>query len=120
MIANDPCDEACVVAMADKIAPSEATVLITGESGTGKEVMSQYIHRKSKRGAGSFIAVNCAAIPESFWNPNYSVMKKGHLPVLSVAVLENSKRPMAELSCLMKSLRCTLYCRPNFPRNSRT
>ncbi|HPQ50178.1 MAG TPA: sigma 54-interacting transcriptional regulator, partial [Alphaproteobacteria bacterium] len=53
MIASDPAMKQ-VVAMADKIAPSEATVMITGESGTGKEVMSSYIHRKSKRGAGSF------------------------------------------------------------------
>ena len=62
MIAGDPAMQD-VVKMADKIAPSEATVLITGESGTGKEVMSSYIHRKSKRSDGVFIALNCAAIP---------------------------------------------------------
>ena len=61
MIASDPAMDG-VMKLADKIAPSEATVLITGESGTGKEVMSQYIHRKSKRASGPFIAVNCAAM----------------------------------------------------------
>ena len=64
MIAQDEAMKP-VVAMADKIAPSEATVLITGESGTGKEVMSTHIHNKSKRKDGPFIAVNCAAIPEN-------------------------------------------------------
>ncbi len=66
-----------VVKLADKIAPSEATVLITGESGTGKEVMSQYIHRKSKRGNGPFIAVNCAAIPENLLESELFGHEKG-------------------------------------------
>ena len=64
MIADDPVMDK-VVQLANKVAPSEATIFITGESGTGKEVMSQYIHRKSKRSGGAFIAVNCAAIPEN-------------------------------------------------------
>jgi len=46
--------------MADKVAPSDATVLLTGESGTGKEVIARYIHNVRKR--GRFVAVNCAAI----------------------------------------------------------
>ena len=76
MIASDPAMKA-VVEMADKIAPSEATVLITGESGTGKEVMSSYIHRKSKRKDGSFIAVNCAAIPENLLESELFGHEKG-------------------------------------------
>lgn len=76
MIANDPAMKN-VLLLADKIAPSEATVLITGESGTGKEVMSQYIHRKSKRKDGVFIAVNCAAIPESLLESELFGHEKG-------------------------------------------
>ncbi len=48
-----------------KIAPSNATVLITGESGTGKEVFSRYLHSLSKRKNAPFIPVNCGAIPEN-------------------------------------------------------
>ncbi|MFT8805124.1 MAG: sigma-54 dependent transcriptional regulator [Acetobacter aceti] len=49
----------------DKIAASGASVLVTGESGTGKEIIARYIHLKSKREAGPFIALNCAALPET-------------------------------------------------------
>jgi two-component system response regulator HydG len=48
-----------------RVADAEATVLVTGESGTGKEVVARAIHRRSSRHQGSFIAVNCAAVPET-------------------------------------------------------
>jgi two-component system response regulator HydG len=54
-----------VLDVATQAAPSSATVLILGESGTGKELIARYIHSKSGRAAGPFVAVNCAAIPES-------------------------------------------------------
>ncbi len=76
MIANDDVMKN-VLKLADKIAPSEATVLITGESGTGKEVMSRYMHRKSKRKDGPFIAVNCAAIPENLLESELFGHEKG-------------------------------------------
>ncbi len=63
-IASDPAMLA-VLKMADQVAGTDATILITGESGTGKEVMAQYMHRKSKRAAAPFVATNCAAMPES-------------------------------------------------------
>jgi transcriptional regulator with PAS, ATPase and Fis domain len=53
-----------VVQRAQRIARSEASVLVRGESGTGKEVIARYIHRNSPRSGGPFVAVNCAAIPE--------------------------------------------------------
>jgi DNA-binding NtrC family response regulator len=53
-----------VVKLAQQIAPSDASVLITGESGTGKEVIARYVHGRSSRARAPFISVNCAAIPE--------------------------------------------------------
>lgn len=47
----------------DKVAPSEARVLITGENGTGKELVARWLHAKSARAAAPFVEVNCAAIP---------------------------------------------------------
>lgn len=76
MIANDPSMKP-ILELANKIAPSEATVLITGESGTGKEVMSTHIHAKSKRKDGPFIAVNCAAIPENLLESELFGHEKG-------------------------------------------
>jgi DNA-binding NtrC family response regulator len=53
-----------VVKLAQQIAPSDASVLITGESGTGKEVVARYVHSRSNRARAPFVPVNCAAIPE--------------------------------------------------------
>src|SRR5260221_5373689 len=64
MIARDPAMQA-VITLADQVAASEASILITGESGSGKEVMARYVHAKSKRSSRPFISVNCAAIPEN-------------------------------------------------------
>jgi two-component system response regulator HydG len=54
-----------VLNVATQAAPSSATVLILGESGTGKELIARYIHSKSSRASAPFVAVNCAAIPET-------------------------------------------------------
>ena len=63
-IAADPSMKK-VVELAEKIGPSRSTVLIQGESGTGKEVIARHIHRSSERKNGPFVAVNCAALPET-------------------------------------------------------
>ena len=53
-----------VLTQATQVAPNETTVLLLGESGTGKEVVARFVHRASPRAKGSFIALNCAALPE--------------------------------------------------------
>jgi DNA-binding NtrC family response regulator len=52
-----------VISMIDRVAPTEARVLITGSNGTGKELVAHQIHEKSSRSKGPFVEVNCAAIP---------------------------------------------------------
>ena len=51
--------------LAETVADSASTVLVTGESGTGKEVVARYLHDRSSRSAGPFLSVNCGALPES-------------------------------------------------------
>ncbi len=73
---RDPAMER-VVKMADQIAGSDASILITGESGTGKEVIAKYVHSRSKRANKPFISVNCAAIPEALLESELFGHEKG-------------------------------------------
>ncbi len=63
--------------MAEKVAQSDATVMITGPSGSGKEVLSRYVHECSKRKDGPFVAINCAAIPETMLESTLFGYEKG-------------------------------------------
>lgn len=68
---------AMMVKLADQIAPSEASVLITGESGSGKEVIAKYVHARSKRASKPFISINCAAIPDNLLESELFGHEKG-------------------------------------------
>jgi two-component system response regulator FlrC len=76
MVARDPVMDS-VIKLADQIAPSDASILITGESGVGKEVMARYVHTKSRRSSKPFISVNCAAIPENLLESELFGHEKG-------------------------------------------
>ena len=66
-----------LLALAARVAKTEATVLLTGESGTGKEVFARYIHAQSARTGEPFIAINCAAIPENLLEATLFGHEKG-------------------------------------------
>jgi two-component system response regulator FlrC len=76
LIAVDPASRA-VVDLADRVAGTDVTVMLTGESGTGKEVFARYIHRRSRRCNGPFVAINCAAIPEQMLEATLFGYEKG-------------------------------------------
>ena len=76
MVTNDPSMQA-VLKLADQVAASDASILITGESGVGKEVMARYLHEKSKRAQRPFISVNCAAIPDNLLESELFGHEKG-------------------------------------------
>src|SRR5262245_30156893 len=76
IIYRDP-QVASILATAEQVAPSDASILITGESGTGKELLARFIHQKSKRANEKFISVNCAAIPENLLESELFGHEKG-------------------------------------------
>ncbi|SLN69568.1 sigma-54-dependent transcriptional regulator FlbD [Oceanibacterium hippocampi] len=76
LIHADPAMEH-VIKLADQVASSMASILITGETGTGKEVLARYLHSKSNRADEVFISVNCAAIPENLLESELFGHEKG-------------------------------------------
>jgi len=76
IVVRDPSMQS-VIALADQVAASDASILITGESGVGKEVMARHVHVKSRRAQRPFISVNCAAIPENLLESELFGHEKG-------------------------------------------
>ncbi|CZF80289.1 Transcriptional regulatory protein ZraR [Grimontia celer] len=75
-VVADPKSQA-LIALADRVAKTDANVMILGPSGSGKEVMARHIHRQSLRSEGAFVAINCAAIPENMLEATLFGYEKG-------------------------------------------
>ncbi|MEL7486973.1 MAG: sigma-54 dependent transcriptional regulator [Pseudomonadota bacterium] len=76
LIAADPAMQKVIV-LAEQVAASEASILITGESGVGKEVIAKHLHAKSKRADKPLISINCAAIPDNLLESELFGHEKG-------------------------------------------
>src|SRR5439155_8521952 len=76
VITRDP-DMQRICRTIEKVAPTSATVLILGESGTGKELLARALHDLSSRREGRFVAINCAAIPETLLESELFGYEKG-------------------------------------------
>jgi two-component system response regulator FlrC len=76
VVASDPLSRN-LFALAARVAQTDTTVLLSGESGVGKEVVARFIHKNSARRSGPFVAINCAAIPDSLLEATLFGYEKG-------------------------------------------
>lgn len=104
----DPASKA-FQSLLDKLAPTEATVLIVGETGTGKEVVARYLHHHSRAATGRFWPSTAARSAKAWRKRSCSAMKKGRLPARYKAIPAGSRRRRAAPCCSMKS--ASLACR---------
>src|SRR5262245_19536735 len=82
-----------VIRRATKVAPTEATTCLQGESGTGKEVIARFIHQRSPRRRGAFVAINCAALPDQLLESELFGFERG-----AFTGAEQSKPGLIELA----------------------
>ncbi len=102
-----------VVKLAQQIAGSDASVLITGESGTGKEVLARYVHSRSLRAKKSFITVNCAAIPENLLESELFGHEKGSFTGAVGRRIGKFEEANGGTLCSTRFPRWTCGCRPS-------
>jgi transcriptional regulator with PAS, ATPase and Fis domain len=77
----------------ERVGVTDATVLLLGESGTGKELLARGVHESSPRRRERFVAINCAAIPETCWKASSSATRRERSPAPPRPLRARSKRP---------------------------
>lgn len=112
MVAESPAMKQ-IVSVASRVAPSDASVLITGPSGAGKEVLARFMHQHSRRKDGPFVAVNCAAIPDNLLESTLFGHEKGAFTGAATALPGKFEQAQGGLSCWMRSPKCLCLCRPS-------
>ena len=103
-----------LLAQADRVADSAATVLIMGESGTGKEILAQRLHQRCPRRGASFVRLNCASIaprcPKACSRASFLAMKKALLQAPCANIRVALSRRMGALYFSMRSARLIFGC----------
>lgn len=102
-----------LLASARKICDSQAPILIHGESGTGKELFARYVHSCSHRRDKSFVAVNCAALPESLLESELFGHEKGTFTGAVAQKKGNLNRQTVGPCCWMRSVKWIILSRQN-------
>lgn len=109
-VANAP-SSVSVFSLARRVAEFNVPVLITGETGTGKECVAKYIHQKAMGNNSPYIAVNCAAIPESMLEAILFGYEKGLLPGPLRVLPVNLNKLMAGHYYWMRLVICLWLCK---------
>ena len=104
-----------LLSLAQRVAVSDASVMIMGPSGSGKEVLARYIHQHSQRATEPFVAINCAAIPENMLEATlFGATRKGRLLAHIKLAPESLSKHKAVRYCWMKFLRWKWVCKLSY------
>jgi transcriptional regulator with PAS, ATPase and Fis domain len=101
------------VGLAERVAPTNANVLVTGESGSGKDALASFIHSRSPRAAQSLVKIDCATLPADLLEAELFGYERGAFTGATERSRDAWRRRIAALWCSMKSRTCRWMPRPS-------